>query len=165
MGSKLTKISFLSEHAKAEAESGGALAGKIESIAETSRELLQRMDEIVWVVNPRNDTLEQLAAYLGHYAVEYFQSTTVGCDLRLPRALPHHPLSSEARHNLFLAFEEALDNVLKHSSASRVKVEVMVNNPQFEIQVTDNAHGFVVPATSGNGSPRTTRGRRGGVAL
>jgi len=59
IGSKLTKISFLSEHAKVDAESSGPLAGKIESIAETSRELLQTMDEIVWVVNPRNDTLEQ----------------------------------------------------------------------------------------------------------
>ena len=34
------------------------------------------MDEIVWVVNPRNDTLENLATYLSHYAVEYFQNTS-----------------------------------------------------------------------------------------
>jgi hypothetical protein len=64
MGSKLTKISFLSEHAQVDAKAGGPLAEKIESIAQTSRELLQTMDEIVWVVNPRNDTLENLVAYL-----------------------------------------------------------------------------------------------------
>jgi signal transduction histidine kinase len=148
MGSKLTKLSFLSEHAKMDTESSGPLAGKIESIATTSRDLLQTMDEIVWVVNPRNDTLEQLAAYLSHYADEYFQNTSVECDIRLPRSIPKRPLSSEARHNLFLAFEEALNNVLKHAAASKVKIEMTVSQPVFEINVTDNGHGFVVGTTS-----------------
>jgi ligand-binding sensor domain-containing protein/signal transduction histidine kinase len=163
MGSKLTKLSFLSEHAKVEADSNGALAGKMEAIAETSRELLQTMDEIVWVVNPRNDTLEQLAGYLGHYAVEYFQTTSVQCDLRLPSAIPDHALSSETRHNLFLAFEEALNNTLKHSAASNVKIEMSVKQDDFEIQITDNGRGFEVP--SPNGSPRPTRGSHGGQGL
>ena len=140
----------------------GALAGKIESIAETSRELLQTMDEIVWVVNPRNDTLEHLAAYLSHYAGEYFQNTSVECDLRLPRTIPDCPLSSEARHNLFLSFEETLNNVLKHSAASKVKVEMLVNAPEFEVVVTDNGCGFEFPAvTAANGSPRPARSGNG----
>jgi signal transduction histidine kinase len=149
MGSKLTKISFLSEHARAEADSNGPLAGKIERIAETSRELLQTMDEIVWVVNPRNDTLEQLTSYLGHYAMEYFQATSVVCDLALPQALPHQPLSSEARHNLFLAFEESLNNVLKHSGATRVQIKMQYTTREFEIEIIDNGRGFEVPAASG----------------
>ncbi|MGH8022528.1 MAG: triple tyrosine motif-containing protein, partial [Limisphaerales bacterium] len=124
MGSKLTKISFLSECASTDAKSGKSLSEKIDSIAQTSRELLKTMDEIVWAVNPRNDNLENLANYLAHHAIEYFQNTAVECDLRLPRETPHYPLSSETRHNLFLAFEEALNNVLKHSTATRVKVEM-----------------------------------------
>ncbi|MDB6123105.1 MAG: Histidine kinase [Pedosphaera sp.] len=162
IGSKLTKISFLSEHAKVDSTASGPLAGQIESIAETSRELLQTMDEIVWVVNPRNDTLEHLAAYLSQHAVEYFQNTSVECDLRLPRAIPHFPLSSEARHNLFLAFEEALNNVLKHSAATAVKVEMIVNPADCEINITDNGRGFEVPGMVGlNASPRATNGGNG----
>jgi ligand-binding sensor domain-containing protein/signal transduction histidine kinase len=153
MGSKLTKISFLSEHAKAVAGSDGALAGKIGSIAKTSRDLLQTMDEIVWVVNPQNDTVEQLTSYLGHYAVEYFQGTSIECDLTLPHALPHHPVSSEARHNLFLAFEEALNNVLKHSGASKVTIEFLYHAKDFTIQVVDNGRGFDVPLASGPDTP------------
>jgi len=162
IGSKLTKISFLSEHARVGVQTEEALAGKIESIAETSRELLQTMDEIVWVVNPRNDTLEHLAAYLSHYASEYFQNTSVECEVRLPRAIPHHSLSSEARHNLFLAFEETLNNVLKHSAATQVKVEMILNPPEFEINVTDNGRGFEMhSAPPVNGSPRSPRGGNG----
>ena len=151
MGSKLTKISFLSEHAQVDGDGKSARA-KIESIAQTSRELLKTMDEIVWVVNPRNDTLENLTAYLSHYAVEYFQNTSVECDLRLSPEIPNHPLSSEARHNLFLTFEEALNNVLKHSGATHVKVDMAMVGTEFELKTTDNGKGFAVPPASGNGS-------------
>ena len=162
MGSKLTKISFLSEHAQVDA-AAGPLAEKIESIAQTSRDLLQTMDEIVWVVNPHNDTLENLAAYLSHYAVEYFQNTSVECEMRLPQEIPHYPLVSEARHNLFLTFEEALNNVLKHSAATKVKVEMSIAAREFEVKLTDNGKGFAVPDFSA--APAPTRGGRGGNGL
>ncbi len=160
MGSKLTKISFLSEHAQVDAESTGPLAEKIESIAQTSRELLKTMDEIVWVVNPRNDTLENLTSYLGHYAVEYFQNTSIECELRLPEEIPHHALSSETRHNLFLTFEEVLNNVLKHSAATNVKVEMTINPLDFELKVADNGRGFEVPAPAA-AKTQTPGGRDG----
>jgi len=96
----------------------------------------------VWVVNPRNDTLENLVAYLSHYAVEYFQNTSIECELRLPPELPAWPLSSEARHNLFLTFEETLNNVLKHSNATHVKVTMSVDGHEFELAVADNGRGF-----------------------
>jgi signal transduction histidine kinase len=163
MGSKLTKISFLSEHAQVEAEAAGPLAGKIESIAQTSRELLKTMDEIVWVVNPHNDTLENLVTYLSHYATEYFQNTDIECELRLPPEMPPYPLSSEMRHNLFLTFEETLNNVLKHSKASKVKVEMALTALEFEIKISDNGGGFAVPDLSlTNGR---TRGGPGGNGL
>jgi len=160
MGSKLTKISFLSEHAQVDAHAG-PLAEKIEAIAQTSRELLQTMDEIVWVVNPRNDTLENLANYLSHYAVEYFQNTSLECELSLPGETPHFPLSSEMRHNLFLAFEEALNNVLKHSGATLVKVEMAVTGLEFELKITDNGKGFAAAPAA----PAQRPAPRGGNGL
>jgi ligand-binding sensor domain-containing protein/signal transduction histidine kinase len=160
MGSKLTKISFLSEHAQMDVTSAGQHAEKIEAIAQTSRDLLKTMDEIVWAVNPRNDTLENLTAYLGGYAVEYFQNTRTECELRLPREIPHYPLSSETRHNLFLTFEEALNNVLKHSAATKVKVEMTINAPELELKITDNGRGFEVSAEA-NGQVRAGPGGNG----
>ena len=162
MGSKLTKISFLSERAAVDAKSGRPLAEKIDSIAQTSRELLKTMDEIVWVVNPRNDTLENLASYLSHHAMEYFQNTAVECELRLPEDVPHYPLSSEMRHNLFLAFEEALNNVLKHSGATKLKVEMNASTHEFELKVIDNGKGFeTVPASAAGEQPRGGHGGNG----
>ena len=162
MGSKLTKISFLSEHMQMDAESGGPASDKIQSIAQTSRDLLKTMDEIVWVVNPHNDTLENLVTYLSHHAEEYFQSTSVDCEIRLPQEVPHLPLSSEARHNLFLAFEETLNNVLKHSNATKVNVTMKINAREFELVVGDNGRGFeVANLAAGNGAERGGHGGNG----
>jgi signal transduction histidine kinase len=150
IGSKLTKISFMSERAKRELSGESAVALKLDSIAGTSRDLLQTLDEIVWAVNPHNDTLEHLAAYLGQYTTEYLQNTAVESELHIPRGLPHHPLSAEARHNLFLAFEESLNNALKHGRPTRVRVDMQVMPSQFEIRIEDNGCGFspAVPDSS-----------------
>ena len=142
IGSKLAKISFLSEHVKTELKDVQAHEGKVNSIANTSRELLQSLDQMVWAVNPRYDTLEHLLTYLGHTADEYFQDTSIECQLCLPHGLPEVPLSAEVRHNVLLAFKEALTNAMKHSGATRVRVDMKLNHAFLEITVTDNGSGF-----------------------
>ena len=100
---------------------------------------------------------------MSHYAAEYFQNTEVQCEIRLPRDLPHHPLSAEMRHNLFLAFEEVLNNALKHSGATNVSVEMLASAVSFQVNVTDNGQGFDVAAAERE-RPATS-GRRGGNGL
>jgi signal transduction histidine kinase len=165
IGSKLTKISFLSERAKVELQEPGQVKTKIDSIALTSRELLKSLDEIVWAVNPRNDTLEHLAGYFSQYAQEYFQDTPVQCDIRVGH-LPELAMSAEIRHNLFLAFEECLNNILKHAGATKVRVEIHAGDDTLQITIRDNGSGFDASrpiaantgnGTGGNGLPNLTR--------
>jgi ligand-binding sensor domain-containing protein/signal transduction histidine kinase len=149
IGSKLTRVCFLSELVLSGKESTGE---NLRSIATTSHKLLQNLDEIVWAVNPQNDTIESLAAYLCQYATEYFQGANIAVDLKIPGDLPHVPLSSEIRHNLFLAFEEAISNALKHSQATQISIEIFCKPAQFTIVVRDNGRGFA------------SRGKTGGPA-
>jgi len=118
------------------------LQDQITSISDASREVLHSLDEIVWAVNPQNDTLEHLASYIGQYAQEYFQMTGIQCELDIPTQLPPHPLSSQVRHHLFLATHEALTNILKHSKATRAKISIISSNAAFEISIWDNGKGF-----------------------
>jgi ligand-binding sensor domain-containing protein/signal transduction histidine kinase len=143
VGSKLTRISYLSELALQDEVPSRQ---NLRSIAQTTRDLLQTVDEIVWAVDPQNDTLENLAAYLGHYATEYLQNTSIECELNIAPDLPLHPLTAETRHNLFLAFEEAVGNALKHSGATRVRVAMTRANGNFEISIQDNGRGFDSPS-------------------
>jgi signal transduction histidine kinase len=142
IGSKLTRISFLSEVAR---QGGGVTAddgSPIEAISNTSRELLQALDEIVWAVNPRNDSLEHLAGYLEQYAREYFQMTPVECIISMPPILPEVELTAEVRHNVFLAYEEALGNALKHANPTQVRIQMNTKGTSFEILVKDDGQGF-----------------------
>jgi signal transduction histidine kinase/ligand-binding sensor domain-containing protein len=141
IGSKLARISFLSEIVKG--ENGSAHNGKtVDSLAKTARDLLQSLDRMLWAVNPRNDSLEKLSAYLNSYAAEYFQNTPVRCRLDFLKNLPPIQLSAETRHNIFLAFEESLANTLKHSGASEVSAELTCRDGVVEIRVADNGRGF-----------------------
>ena len=95
MGAKLCRISFLSEHARRDELPPKELKDQITSISDASREVLHSLDEIVWAVNPQNDTLEHVASYIGQYAQDYFQMTGIECELDIPTQLPPHPLSSQ----------------------------------------------------------------------
>ena len=75
--------------------------------------------------------------------------TGIECELDIPAQLPPYPLSSQARHHLFLAVHEAFTNILKHSGATRAKVSIACNATSFEIVTSDNGKGF--HARSGNG--------------
>jgi signal transduction histidine kinase len=142
MGAKLCRISFLSEDARRVTELPADLRNQIASISDASREVLHSLDEIVWAVNPRNDSLEPVASYIGQYAQDYFHETGIQCELDIPAQFPHYPLSSQLRHHLFHAVHEALTNTLKHSRATHFKVSIRCEGSVFEVLASDNGAGF-----------------------
>jgi signal transduction histidine kinase len=153
MGAKLCRISFLSEHARRGEIPPEELHDQIASISDASREVLHSLDEIVWAVNPQNDTLEHVASYIGQYAQDYFQMTGIACELDIPTQLPPYPLSSQMRHHLFLATHEAITNILKHSGATRAWIAMKLDRDDFEIRISDNGKGFNSHGPeSGNGA-------------
>src|SRR6185312_16827411 len=103
---------------------------------------VQALDEIVWAVNPENDTLNGLVAYIGHYADEFFENAGMGCRLEIPVDLPAVPLPAELRHNLFLLVKESFNNALKHSQGSEVRVGVAVDAATLRIVIQDDGSGF-----------------------
>jgi signal transduction histidine kinase len=146
MGAKLCRISFLSEHARREGLQAAEMQEQIKAISDDSREVLHSLDEIVWAVNPQNDTLEQAASYLAQFAQDYFSMTGVECELVVPAQMPPHPVSSQVRHHLFLAVREALANILKHADATRANISIACENSHLEICVADDGKGFDLSA-------------------
>ncbi|HUC84110.1 MAG TPA: two-component regulator propeller domain-containing protein [Candidatus Acidoferrales bacterium] len=155
LGANLTRISLLSQSAHGELQNPAQAAGQLERIYETSRELTRSMDEIVWAVNPQHDTLDSLASYLGNFAQEYLMPLGIRCRLEVPLHLPHLPITAETRHNVFLAFKEALHNVVKHAGASEVSIFLNLDGGGFKLAVRDNGKGFdpaAVPGRPGRGN-------------
>jgi ligand-binding sensor domain-containing protein/signal transduction histidine kinase len=162
MGAKLCRISFLSEYARRRESVPAEFQREMSSISDDSREVLQSLDEIVWAVNPQKDSLEHLVSYIGQYARDYFQRTNIECDLEIPVKLPVLPLSSQTRHHIFLAVQEALTNILKHSGATHAKIAMTYHESGFEIIISDNGVGFDPLATESN-SMASQSGFRNGL--
>jgi len=150
LGSNLTRIMLLGQRAERDLAESKEVSGYLTKIINFSRGTIQAMDEIVWAINPRNDNLDGLVGYLNEFAAQCFQDTGIRCRLRMPIS-SQLTLPTEVRHDLFLAFKEALNNVLKHSKASVVQVEIRYSGSTVNIIVDDNGCGFDLASSQGNG--------------
>ena len=162
LGARLTRISLLSESVSPEEVNPPQAAEALSSIFLATREMTQAMDEIVWAVNPQHDTLDSLATYLGKYAQDFLEGPGLRCRLDMSVQLPNWRLKAEARHNLFLAFKESLNNVLRHAAATEVRISLTTDNHAFTIVVEDNGKGFTTDpmrnAPSVPGQPASRNG-------
>ena len=115
---------------------------RIEKMSITARQAVKSLDEIVWAVNPRNDTLAHFIDYAGQFATNYLRAVGIRCLLDVPEQLPGGEVATNIRHNLFLVMKEALQNIVKHSRASGVWLRVDVAPKSLRMVIEDNGCGF-----------------------
>lgn len=159
LGASLTRIGLLSALGQQQRHDPEAVRDHFATIATTSQELVQAMDSIVWAVNPAQDTLEGLARYLVRFAGDCFAPSATRLRVDVPPELPPLTLSSELRHNLFLAAKEALHNALHHAGAREVCLRIASTGPRIEIVIADDGRGFS-PETAEDGSGLTNMHHR-----
>jgi signal transduction histidine kinase len=152
LGSSLTEITMLATASPGLKLSDGEAAGRMETIAGKSRNLVYALDEIVWAVDPERDTLASVARYLASFAEEYLDGLKVACRVQIPNSFPDQVVSGEVRHHLFLAVKETLSNAVHHGGATQVGFKVRVLEARLLITITDNGSGFDTSGrTNGNG--------------
>ena len=156
LGASLTRITMLSQAAEA-GQDQPQRAGDLDRIHDTALELTHAMDEVVWAVNPKNDTLDSLAAYLCTYAQDYLAAARIRCRLDIPMHLPPWPLTSETRHELFLAFKEALNNAVKHAGTAEVRILLLIEPDGFSLQIEDKGRGFSIETEESTLRPNPDR--------
>jgi signal transduction histidine kinase/ligand-binding sensor domain-containing protein len=137
LGASLNLIAVLGDLAKKEKTDE-----RIEKMSATARQAVTSLDEIVWAVNPRNDTLAHLVDYAGQYATGYLRATGIRCLLDVPEEMPASEVSSDVRHNLFLVIKEGLQNIVKHSRATEVWLRVRTSPDTLRVVIEDNGRGF-----------------------
>ncbi|HEX9045478.1 MAG TPA: histidine kinase, partial [Verrucomicrobiae bacterium] len=142
LGANLTQITLLGEMAETDKDLPDEIEQHAQQICATARETTRSLDEIVWAVNPSNDTLASLANYVCKYAQDYFALAGVSYRAELPPSVPLTPILPEVRHNVFLAFKEAVNNVVKHAKASEARVKLQLAPDKFILSVADNGRGL-----------------------
>jgi len=152
LGANLTRIVFLSNRVGGARQEGLEADRWFDLIPATARRTIQSLDEIVWAINPRHDSLESLANYLSQFAQELLSLAQVRCVLDVPTVLPPLPLSAEVRHNLLLTTREALQNAVKHATATEVRLTLKYDEAGLSIEIVDNGKGFDPASVSKNGN-------------
>jgi ligand-binding sensor domain-containing protein/signal transduction histidine kinase len=142
LGAGLTQINLASAMAQNRAMSAEVVGGLLGDISTRARELVTALDEIVWAINPRNDTVASVASYFCQFAQHFLKPSAVTCRLNVAADLPVAELNAEQRHALFLAFEEALHNVVQHSGATQMELTITGENGNLRIGVRDNGRGL-----------------------
>jgi signal transduction histidine kinase len=152
LGAGLSRIKFLSETIGMKKQQHLPTEEAIDHIRTYSHEMIDKMGEIVWALNEKNDTLWDLLSYTRAYAVEYLEQNGIACHVVEPDAIPQRVVSSEFRRNIYLTVKEALHNVVKHAQATDVFISIDIAADRLSIQISDNGKGFDKPGrASGNG--------------
>jgi signal transduction histidine kinase len=141
LGAGLSRIRFLSETIGLKKQKQEPFDEDIGKISEYSHEMIDKMGEIVWALNEKNDTLSDLLAYTRGYAMEYLTQNGIACKVEAPDHFPTTFVSGEFRRNIYLTVKEALHNIVKHAQATSVVIKMNVGH-QLQIEIIDNGTGF-----------------------
>ncbi len=141
LGAGLSRIKFIIQSIQNKNPKEEEIKTELEKITDYSDEMSEKMGEIVWALNEKNDTLADLVAYSRSYAIEYLSNHNITCKADTPLGLPGTFIAGETRRNIFLSVKECLHNIVKHSGASCVKFSVELGNT-INITIHDNGKGI-----------------------
>jgi signal transduction histidine kinase len=141
LGAGLSRIKFLSQSILNKKGTDEVITAELEKITSFSDEMSEKMGEIIWALNEKNDTLADLIAYTRSYTMEYLANHQIECEADTPLHLPANFITGEMRRNIFLSVKECLHNIVKHAEASKVFFSVQLNG-MMQIIIHDNGKGI-----------------------
>lgn len=142
LGVGLTEIGLLGDLAGTSSELPQTGRERLQEITGRARTLVASLDEIVWAINPANDTSQSLVDYFFPYAQKLLGRAGIRCRLEVVGPLPVGNLNAEERHELFHAYKEALNNLIRHSGASQAQVTMSATEGNLLIRIADNGCGL-----------------------
>jgi two-component system, NarL family, sensor histidine kinase UhpB len=146
IGSTLSSISVYAQVAQKLSEKNNRkeLPGMLEKIKMTSSEMISEMNDIVWTIHPKNDSMERIILRMESYARPLLNSRNIEFKMEYdPVVLTTH-LEMEYRKNFYLVFKEAVNNAFKYSGCSEIITRILHSKTGMEMQIKDNGVGFNV---------------------
>jgi signal transduction histidine kinase len=154
----------MSDLAQTDAERPAETKKNLNQIFAAARGLARSLDETVWAISRKNETVEQSLVFICKAAQDFLRLAGISCRLDAPDVLPASYFSSTVRHNLFLATREALNNIVKHAQATEVWLRLKLEADRLTLVIEDNGKGFVRPPAPAAAAPGTQTPTRSGLA-
>jgi signal transduction histidine kinase len=141
VGSTLSSISILSDILAQQVENQQS-AKLLGSIGSNAHKMLEKIDDIVWVVNPTNDKFQNLGLRIREFAIPLFESKNIRPDISFDRQMNTLPLAMEVRRNIYLIAKEAINNAMKYAECTSVKITFRQEHPGLVMEISDDGKGF-----------------------
>jgi signal transduction histidine kinase len=168
LGARVTQISMVSARAQDNQNFPAMARAEFDRISKMSRDLVSALYETVWAVDPENDNLEELGNYVCQIVNQLCDQAQLRCRFYaadLPRDIQ---VSSQTRHNISMAVQESVHNVIKHAGTAEVTITIEFTNDLLAITVRDDGKGFKLddnPAGNGLTNMRQRLGDIGGNCI
>jgi len=142
MGSTLTSIHIMSKIASQDIQKNEAVKKQLHKINDHASGMMEKMGDMVWVVNPLNDSLDKLMYKIKEYAADLLEPSEIKLSFQEIEDVEDVKLNPEERKNIYLIAKEALNNILKYSQATQVDIYGDFTDGQFQLVIKDNGLGF-----------------------
>lgn len=159
IGSTLTSMNILSRMMAHEANANESLHKNLQRISEHSSAIMDSMGDIVWAINPRNDSLENVIYRMKEFAAEILEPLNISYTFQQDGEFTEIQLDPKKRKNLYLIFKEAINNAAKYSHCTEVTVNLKYDKPTITLTIKDNGTGFDETHRSGGNGLRNMRER------
>lgn len=158
LGSRMTQLVLHGEVMQSELDRDSSTRPQLDRICHEARDVLSTLDEILWAVNPRRDTLTDFSSYVCSYAEEFLKPAFIQCFFDVDSDVSSVGLDLPARRTLLMVIKEALNNVVKYSGATELQLRIKQRGRKLLVTLQDNGKGFDVAAErqSGNGLANMT---------
>lgn len=155
VGADLSKLSLSAEFAAMqETNQAPDLRLRLREVGAQTRNVARKLNELVFVINPRYDDFAEVQAYFREKGREFLEEAAISSRFDLPEAAGNPVVSPNVKRHLYMLFRECLNNTVKHANAGAVRVLFRADNDQrFLLEIEDNGDGFDLNNTRkfGNG--------------
>ncbi len=143
MGSTLSTINILSEMAKKKIDTDIPTTKKfIHQISDNSNRIMESMDDIVWNIDTANDSMETLLSRMRAFAGSLLEARDITYNLKEDESIKNIKLELGRRHDFFMIFKEAINNLAKYSECKKVTIEILLKKNTLMLLITDDGKGF-----------------------
>ena len=143
IGASLTQMALQSQLAeRSVSRQPERAASHLQELFKTASRMTRTLDEIIWAVNPKHDTLENFILFLGSHTQGLAESAGLRSRFDVPESIPERIMPSNVRHHLYLAAKEVLHNIVKHANASEVSLQIKIDDNECVIVISDDGEGF-----------------------
>jgi signal transduction histidine kinase len=148
----LSKINFLCEKLILSKELSSDSVTAANVIAETARDLVVNMREMIWVLHPANATIDGLLTWMREYSANYLEEFDLDVIFEFPDQMTNkQPLAPTIYKHVQSFVKESLNNIVKHAEASQVKLVVEISSSCMSVRISDDGKGFSPGVNEGNG--------------